>query len=898
MQLWRMARADALIRSQAVFGTETREITGNLSHRMKVYEQVLRGAQGLFSASHSVESDEFRIYVEQLRLNENYPGIQGLGFSLIVPPAQKEAHVAAVRRENLRTDRAEYSIHPQGKRDYYTSVIYIEPFSAENRRAYGYDMYSDREHPREGDSAPGMRREAMDFARDTGQAAISGRVHLLMENGRDNHGDFLMYLPVYRKGTSHGTVAERRANIIGWVYAPFHADELIGNLLGEHGGHFDLELFDGEEMSVKSLLYDYDRDHSIAHESDFQSIQRLDIAQRRWIVVIYAYSDFGAELDNYKQWYIGVGGVAFGTLLALLTWLLVRGRERAMRFADEMNRDLIVSEARLSAMLDNIPYLTWLKDTGGKFIAVNRTFLKTTGKRHMHEVLGKTDFELWPRELAEKYRADDDEVMKTRRQKSDTERSVMEGGRIAWVDTFKSPIIDGNGTLLGTAGIAQDVTGRKQNEAKIDRLSRMYMLLSRANEAIVRARDRDELFEAICAVAVASGLFRLVWIGMLDERKLAVLPVAHAGVEEGYTNRLHIRLDDERTGKGPAARAIRADAPICCQDIQTDPSMVPWREEALKRGYASSAAFPLHEGGAVVGTINVYAVDVHFFTLDIYQLLGELAANLSFSLDVFAEKERRKSAEEGLRKLNIELESRVLERTYQLEGVNRELEAFSYSVSHDLRAPLRSIGGFSQILIKKYHAQLDETGQSYLERVSRASQHMGVLIDDLLMLSQVTRTVLERKQVDLSAIAQEVMEGLHKASPERIAKCILQPEVLVHADHGLMRIAMDNLLGNAWKYTGKKTGAEIEFGAHEINGERIFFVRDNGAGFNMEYAHKLFGAFQRLHSTHEFEGTGIGLATVQRIIHRHHGRIWAEATEGQGAAFYFTLPQRERDMSG
>jgi len=442
--------------------------------------------------------------------------------------------------------------------------------------------------------------------------------------------------------------------------------------------------------------------------------------------------------------------------------------------------------------------------------------------------------------------------------------------------------------------IVQDTSRRKRNEARIERLSRTYRLLSRVNEAIVRAEDKYKFFEAICNAAIESGLFRFAWIGMLDETW--VIPVAHAGVEEGYlSGKFGILLDDERTGNGPTGRAIREGTHIVCQSIEDDPGMEPWRNEALKRGYQSSAAFPVREEGSIAGSINVYSAETHFFTPDIIQLMLELTADISFALDVFAGRKRRELAENEIRQLNIELERRVAERTHQLEMVNKELEAFCYSVSHDLRAPLRSIDGFSQVLLKKHHGQLDATGKDYLERVRRSSQHMGHLIDDMLQLSQVTRGSLKRDLADLSAIAQQAAEELRKAHPRRQVRFILQQGLAIHGDAGLLRIAMDNLLGNAWKYTGKKTQAEIEFGARDIDGTHTFFVRDNGAGFNMEYAQKLFGAFQRLHGASEFEGTGIGLATVQRIVHRHHGKVWAEAKEGQGATFYFTLPQRERE---
>ncbi|MCH9051981.1 MAG: CHASE3 domain-containing protein [Proteobacteria bacterium] len=266
---------------------------------------------------------------------------------------------------------------------------------------------------------------------------------------------------------------------------------------------------------------------------------------------------------------------------------------------------------------------------------------------------------------------------------------------------------------------------------------------------------------------------------------------------------------------------------------------------------------------------------------------GEIVAVGAIGTDIT----ERKRAEEEIRRLNASLEERVARRTADLEAANKELEAFSYSVSHDLRAPLRTIDGFSRILLEEHAESLDEEGKNYLERVRAGSQKMGGLIDAVLQLSRLARGELKRKKLDLSKIVDAIVGQLKESQPDRDMTFKVARGVTAAGDEQLIKVALQNLLGNAVKYTGKTKQARIEFGVTNGDGRDVYFVRDNGAGFDMSYADKLFAPFQRAHAPAEFEGTGIGLATVQRIINRHSGTVWAEAEVDKGATFFFTLSQ-------
>ncbi len=269
--------------------------------------------------------------------------------------------------------------------------------------------------------------------------------------------------------------------------------------------------------------------------------------------------------------------------------------------------------------------------------------------------------------------------------------------------------------------------------------------------------------------------------------------------------------------------------------------------------------------------------------------LGQLATAFNEMTDSLKETTASRDELDKEVTMRRRAEAEIQKSNTELAAVNKELEAFAYSVSHDLRAPLRSINGFSQALIEDYPDRLDERGKDYLQRVGSATQRMGVLIDDLLSLSRVTRSEMRQETVDLSALARSIAEELQESQAERQVTFVIPPELTTRGDSQLLHQLMENLLSNAWKFTGQHPQARIEFGSTRVDGQETFFVRDDGAGFDMTYADKLFGVFQRLHTADEFPGTGVGLATVQRIAHRHGGQVWAEGKVEEGATFYFAL---------
>jgi PAS domain S-box-containing protein len=498
--------------------------------------------------------------------------------------------------------------------------------------------------------------------------------------------------------------------------------------------------------------------------------------------------------------------------------------------------------AILAAVVDAVPEIIWFKDTRNNILWANRAAIARSG-RGAEDLLGRNCTELSPRE-GDEYFEEDRRVIESRRPaRGIVHRFRRANGERQVVITDKYPAFDATGEVSGIVAITRDLPAPAPAEEDA------------SAEPAPGDREQRVLLEAMATTAPV-GMFISDVNGRcsyVNDRWCRIWGVERAeAAAGGWIEAVH---PDDRSGViEDIARSIAGKRPFTGEFRVRRP-------DGSHRWVLSRAVPHLDEAGAVLALVGT--------TTDITS---------------------RKRTEEEVARLNRELEARVVERTAELQSAIHELESFCYAVSHDLRGPLRSLDGFSHALLEEYGDKLDATGEDWLKRLRAGSQRMGHLIDDLLTLSRLGRSQMRSETVDLSAIAADVLEELRCNDRGRRVAVEVEPGCTCTGDPSLLRVVMENLLDNAWKFTSRRYDARIRFAsAPEEDGRRVFSVSDNGIGFDNEFGEKLFGMFQRLHPPSEFEGTGIGLANVRRIVERHGGRVWADGRPDAGATFFFTL---------
>lgn len=647
--------------------------------------------------------------------------------------------------------------------------------------------------------------------------------------------------PIYITATQPPRFALKGHDIAGLVAVTVNLDALFAPLATQlHDQALQLRVSSRRnDRQEEGFRLFFGEDPEKGRTASRRSVQRdIEVYGTVWRLAFEAQPG----LILFPQRHLGLLVPAVGLLLTLmllaLAHTLVRARRVAESYARRATASLKQSEARFRDLTELSSDWYWEQDEHFRFTSMSAGAYNKSGV-DISSTYGKTRWEMPIEGVGEAEWAAHRALLERHEAFHDFTYMMHTPGKgLRWFAISGRPVFDGEGRFCGYRGTGRDITERQMAE----------------NAALRERRLLEAVMESLpVGVWLMDGSGRIVSSNPAGPRIWA--GARYVGIEQfgEYKAWRADTLEEIRPEEWAAARAFRTGEAILNEKI-----VIQCFDGSRKTIFNS--AVPLIDDNN-----NVYGAVIVNQDIDALE-----------------------RAQQEIRQLNDSLEQRVRERTAELVASNHELEAFSYSVSHDLRAPLRGIDGFAHILAEDYGDRLDEAGRSHIQRIRQASQRLSQTIDDILELSRITRLPINRREVDVSALVHSIVLELDPAA--RSHEVVVAESVTVQADPNLLRIVLENLLHNAAKFSARAEHPRIEFGVSDRAGERCYFVRDNGAGFDPAFADKLFQPFQRLHKPEEFAGTGIGLATVKRIVERHGGRIWAESRPGQGATFWFTLP--------
>jgi PAS domain S-box-containing protein len=834
-----------------------------IQSRMESYIGLLRGGAGLFAASEYVTLERFRQFVERLEITKRFPGLQGYGYSARVPQPKVGEVVASMRAQGV-TNFSVWPIEPP--RPEYHTIVYLEPMDERNRRTLGYDMFTERH-----------RRDAMEAARDFGNPRFSKKIKLIKEDQEEpGHPGVVLYLPIYTDGQVPETKEARQERLQGFIYSPFRAEELFGGIYPKMWRGLAFAIWDGAEPKAHALLYQSDPAFSLEAPHDLLVLQ---IPGAVWMLGVCELPGPRPADGRQLLWVVPLLGVLASCFLSYST--LAEGRSRAR--TEQTANELFEQREWLQVTIGSIGDAVISTDRFGRVRFMNGVAESLIGWK-LEETQGKPlrdVFHIQNEKSGEEIDNPADRVLTTGAtiHLSNNTLLVDRNGTERSIDDSAAPIRDRQGNLVGAVLVFRDITERRRYERR-----------STAQHAVTRVlAESPSLPEA--AVRILAALcetlrfdFGLLWTYEEEPKEIRLLNIWHTPgahfdrFEEVCRN---VRF---KRGEGLPGLVLETQEPQWVSEFSRD-TRFPRAEEAGKAGLRTAFAFPIAIGPETFGILEFFARESNPADTELLNVARGIGAQIGQFV-------RRKRAEASIQELNQELEVRVERRTAALQESKEQMEAFSYTIAHDLRAPLRAMQGFAHALVEDYTERLDPAGIDYLTRIMASAHRMDSLIQDLLAYSKLSRSDLTFNPVSVEQAIQNALRAHEEYIHEMKAEVeVATEDLFVRAHAATLENAVGNLLSNAIKFARAGAAPKVVIQTIDRGDTVRIAVQDTGIGIAPEHHERIFRVFERLHGQNSFPGTGIGLALVKKGVERMGGQVGVTSEPGQGSLFWIELPK-------
>lgn len=853
---WRSYQDHSQERERRRFEKHVDATVAGITERLERYKMILQGGGGLFLTSEEVTRDEWRAYYEYRQVRTLYPGILGLGFATVVRPEDLARHIEQVRAEGF----PDYTVRPAGEREVYTSIVFLEPFDAANQRAFGYDMFSEP-----------VRRQAMARARDTGQVALSGRVTLVQNPDGDDLPGCLLYVPIYTRGMPLETVADRRAALRGYVYAPFRVGDLMHAIFPNPVNEIDFDLYDGAEASPSGLMYDSCVTAGAPRQPMFTARRTLNLYGHQWTLDFETMPALEAAVDRYTPWLILAGGVLISLLLFLLHRSLTGSADRAQLLAESMTSALWESEARYRVLNDTLP-------VGVSIIGPNMEIQASNAVKHRwfpyHGAAPCPPcYEVYSNPPRTEPCPGCPVVLTFQDGQShvaEREAVTTMGQRTLLIST--TPLFGPDGKVARVHEVVEDITERKQMERFEQQRTAILASIAQGTQSV------GDTLLLIVKLIEDQNPDALASVLLLDDRGERLLLGAAPSLPDFYNQAVHgLRIGD---GVGSCGTAAYTAQRVIVEDVLVHPYWVAFRDLAQQANLRACWSEPVLSGdGRVLGTFAIYKREpgppshAEIAQIDVAAKLVALAL---LHQQAVSDRIARQAA----------------------EAANREKSRFLANMSHEIRTPMNAILGFAQIIERDPH--LDPAHATRIRSINRAGQHLLALINDILDMAKIEAgmTVLKPRAFCLHDLLDDLQIMFRSRAEAKGLQLLMERDTgvpsIVLADDAKLRQVLVNLIGNAVKFT-QQGGVAVRVRAEPAAAEAVGRVRliveveDSGPGIPAADRERIFGAFVQSEAGGNMGGTGLGLPISRRLVEMMGGSLTVQSEVGRGSCFRFDV---------